>query len=163
MMNAKNNMKVDVTEAARKYASNTDLEALGRKIRAARDRYYPGREQEVVYLNLSEPGQRSHYTARVQGDHITIGLLEEFVPEDMAVTPDALQALGDADLHMLRDAIRQAVPAGEDYAEMSYGVPGSQVGLFVVVRGDKIEVGLPGDFQQINAKKITVTDKARKI
>jgi hypothetical protein len=116
-----------------------------------------------VYLNLGEPGRRSDHTARVQGDHITIGLIEEFVPEDMTLTPAALQALGDSDLHKLRDEIRRAVPAGKDYAEMSFGVHGSQGRLFVVVRGGKIEVGLHGEFQRPDAGKITVTDKARKI
>jgi hypothetical protein len=60
-------MHVEASEGAGRFLGNTDLENLRRRILQTRDRDYPGREQEKIFLDLGMPGQHSALTATVRG------------------------------------------------------------------------------------------------
>jgi hypothetical protein len=66
-------MPVEVSKGARRFLGNTDRENLRRRILPARDRDYPGREQEEIFLGLGMPGQLSALSAKVRGSNVVVG------------------------------------------------------------------------------------------
>jgi hypothetical protein len=90
-------MHVEVSEGACRFLGNTDLENLRRRILQTRDRDYPGREQEKIFLDLGMPGQLSALTAKVRGSSVVNGkeMLETF-PGGYFVGPPESKGLAGA-------------------------------------------------------------------